>query len=546
MRQRLNRVIARVSAGMMVAGLLLATTRCSSAEDAVRDGKREVCNAIESLDTAEVRRRVEDAQRYLEGIGVRVTAETWTQQGKLLEYVNKVREYVGCDALTADGAALSDGTSAQALHHGGPPRFCGPGHGLLGFPGVAACLNTACERHDACYARCSKPTGLLCMWASETDTCDQDFFNSVESWGCSFPFGTKIASWAVYLAARGLKLAPGTGLTCAAGMTCPSGDVAGQGPCANDFNGAACKTCLDAKDPGRGCLAQACRGGEDPCVNDNCAGAASETVCYAANCPDVAECFGSAVRNECTAGETRPCTCMGGKSGTQQCSLAGGSWGACNCSCTPMCAGKACGANDGCGGTCLTGSCPAGQTCNAGVCKTGPCSPVCTGKACGAPDGCGGTCATGTCSAGFTCSAGSCTLDPSSRWTITVTTGSIPVDGGWNTFSAPDAMVCLWIAGKRTCTADSGDTLTPAWGCEFPAMTASTLMAGIDVEMFDNDRFGAGTCGEVLTSEPGEAICTRGTVKVTAANFASRTWGAGCLDSMGGTRMSFNAKLTPL
>jgi hypothetical protein len=153
----------------------------------------------------------------------------------------------------------------------------------------------------------------------------------------------------------------------------------------------------------------------------------------------------------------------------------------------------------------------------------------------------------GSCSAGYVCSAGTCAVDPSSKWTITVTTGSIPVDGGWNTVNKPDAMVCLWIGGSRVCTADAGDTLTPAWGCVFPAMTASAMMAGIDVETFDNDRFGAGTCAEVLTSTPGEAICGRGTVKVTPAEFASRTWGAGCLDSStGGTKMSFNAKLTPL
>jgi hypothetical protein len=30
--------------------------------------------------------------------------------------------------------------------------------------------------------------------------------------------------------------------------------------------------------------------------------------------------------------------------------------------------GKACGADDGCGGTCLTGSCPGGETCTKGSC----------------------------------------------------------------------------------------------------------------------------------------------------------------------------------
>ena len=38
----------------------------------------------------------------------------------------------------------------------------------------------------------------------------------------------------------------------------------------------------------------------------------------------------------------------------------------------------------------------------------------CSGKACGAPDGCGGVCQSGTCGSGLHCSAGSCVCDSSS------------------------------------------------------------------------------------------------------------------------------------
>lgn len=38
--------------------------------------------------------------------------------------------------------------------------------------------------------------------------------------------------------------------------------------------------------------------------------------------------------------------------------------------CTPDCTGKACGADDGCGGTCQTGSCPGTQVCRDGACGT--------------------------------------------------------------------------------------------------------------------------------------------------------------------------------
>jgi hypothetical protein len=62
--------------------------------------------------------------------------------------------------------------------------------------------------------------------------------------------------------------------------------------------------------------------------------------------------------------------------------------------CTPSCAGKACG-SDGCAGSC--GTCPTGQACAATNQCVPTCAPACTTKACG-PDGCGGSC--GTCSSG--------------------------------------------------------------------------------------------------------------------------------------------------
>jgi len=72
--------------------------------------------------------------------------------------------------------------------------------------------------------------------------------------------------------------------------------------------------------------------------------------------------------------------------------------------CARQCDGKACGADDGCGGSCVgaDGTCAAGHVCAVdGVC----CQPSCAGKECG-PDGCGGTC--GTCGCGERCDAGAC------------------------------------------------------------------------------------------------------------------------------------------
>ncbi|WP_437740933.1 hypothetical protein WMF39_35500 [Sorangium sp. So ce1504] len=74
--------------------------------------------------------------------------------------------------------------------------------------------------------------------------------------------------------------------------------------------------------------------------------------------------------------------------------------------CTPSCAGKVCGASDGCGWKCSTGSCPAGTTCGGGgVAYQCGCTPQCSGKTCGAPDGCGGICTGGSCPAGQACGA---------------------------------------------------------------------------------------------------------------------------------------------
>jgi hypothetical protein len=76
--------------------------------------------------------------------------------------------------------------------------------------------------------------------------------------------------------------------------------------------------------------------------------------------------------------------------------------------CQPSCAGKTCGAPDGCGGTCQAGSgcctpscsgklCGASDGCG-GKCSSGSgcCTPSCTGKSCGSSDGCGGTCSAGS------------------------------------------------------------------------------------------------------------------------------------------------------
>ena len=78
--------------------------------------------------------------------------------------------------------------------------------------------------------------------------------------------------------------------------------------------------------------------------------------------------------------------------------------------CVPNCSANICGAPDGCGHGCMSGTCPQpGFTCQGGSCA---CTPNCAGQSCGASDGCGGLCTANTCAAGFACVAGNCICVP--------------------------------------------------------------------------------------------------------------------------------------
>lgn len=89
----------------------------------------------------------------------------------------------------------------------------------------------------------------------------------------------------------------------------------------------------------------------------------------------------------------------------QVCTAAG------DCVCQPttcQVAGKNCGLlPDGCGQELDCGLCPyPSQPCHDNRC--GPCDPQCDGQACGAEDGCGGVCQTGSCPTCETCQQGAC------------------------------------------------------------------------------------------------------------------------------------------
>ena len=74
--------------------------------------------------------------------------------------------------------------------------------------------------------------------------------------------------------------------------------------------------------------------------------------------------------------------------------------GTCQLNCPVLCKDKQCGAV----GECVCGTCAEGSTCNEATfaCVSGTCTPNCAGRACGS-DGCTGTC--GSCSSGKVCNA---------------------------------------------------------------------------------------------------------------------------------------------
>lgn len=194
--------------------------------------------------------------------------------------------------------------------------------------------------------------------------------------------------------------------------------------------------CGDACTVGFCTLGQRCEEGVCVCDGTSC----PEGCCLAGDCY-----LGSADTHCGEAGATCvDCLQIDQSCGAEQTCIA----------CTPQCAGKDCGAPNGCGGICSAGACPSGQTCaggqcvcSAASCPTGCCRdnlcypgnvashcgrggslcadcrpssqtclstrvcgciPDCSNKACGAADGCGGVCQSGSCANGQVCVSGVC------------------------------------------------------------------------------------------------------------------------------------------
>lgn len=243
------------------------------------------------------------------------------------------------------------------------------------------------------------------------------------------------------------------------GVTCPSGQSCFGGTCipgcfppsrcvgvrcaADEYCDPVKAACAklqpcSAKCPsGRACnLACVTPPPADPCTGVTCA---SNEICVGGGCVT-----NLCANVTCAAGELcvngsciNTCNCPNCTGGNASCQLG-------VCQCTPACDGKACGADNGCGGDC-NAPCGAGQICAAGPggSRSCVCSPSCVGKACGADDGCGGKCS-GSCPTGQTCN--------NSKVCVCAPNCSGKICGADNGCGSP----CPGSCSGKTCGADNG------------------------------------------------------------------------------------------
>ncbi len=175
---------------------------------------------------------------------------------------------------------------------------------------------------------------------------------------------------------------PCLGVVCGEDQFCDGGSCFDLNPCDGLCPaGEACNTYCRPISP---CSGVVCEENE-LCVT----GACQINPCFGIDCADGAICVNGTCLDTCDGCDCQPYEdCVFG-----------------NCVCTPDCAGKACGDDDGCGGLCNV--CPvAGELCDTGtgVCS---CDASCSGKDCGELNGCGDPCVTNSgCQGAATCDNG--------------------------------------------------------------------------------------------------------------------------------------------
>lgn len=142
------------------------------------------------------------------------------------------------------------------------------------------------------------------------------------------------------------------------------------------------------------------------------------------------------------------------------------------------------------------------------------------------------------CPEGFECRDGSCEVHPTRLWTLSVDHGVVPDSWDW---LGPDATVCAREGDALRCTQEASNTTTASWdGCWLRRATATELVEGIWMSVYDNDRPGIGACREVLTVRPGKVLCAEQRVRLGKRDFADKSWTLRCGDGV-----EIHGSLTP-
>lgn len=227
------------------------------------------CSA-ESLSDSDLEKIYEQARANIEAGGGSFDRSAWTDPTQFAAFVKEVYAVAECVEPAGD--------LPQALHSDdGPDFYCGPGHGLakLTTPRVSQCMNELCKLHDACYSMCSGPS-KGCEWDTNMEPCDAPFLEQIAQ--CPPEPGTRLASGMVAFMANLFDVG-GSFFACG-DLTCPQLGELGLGVCSTNPSGSDCTACLGETDLGGLCGAAACLSSP------------ADAVCYAANCPEVSECYG--------------------------------------------------------------------------------------------------------------------------------------------------------------------------------------------------------------------------------------------------------------
>lgn len=261
--------LLKLCLGLLCSSCLVVTDNSVTGDEAAGSGRTfEECEPIvDNQSQQEMAVSVERALSELQMRGIH-PRDIWSEPNLMTEFMVVAHREAGCEV----GAP---GVSQQRLHDGvEPASYCGLGHGFVTAT-VSSCLNTVCMKHDACYARCSGPTGFGCFWNDVTLDCDEEAYAEADS---CVDDSRRFRSFLVRILMRLLR-SEGRG-SCGAAMTCP-----GSGACQTDRQGSGCARCMAGTDPI--CLARAC----SAAFGVDCDTAAL------ANCPDLGACFGSPLSN---------------------------------------------------------------------------------------------------------------------------------------------------------------------------------------------------------------------------------------------------------